>query len=76
MTVYIKNMVCQGTKTLILKELERLGIRYISFDSEGIVIKKELTYRERNELDKSLSKFGLKATFRNGDQVSEIQKIM
>jgi hypothetical protein len=35
MKIYIKNMVCQGTRFFVIQELEGLGFKYNTFESGG-----------------------------------------
>jgi hypothetical protein len=66
MKVFIKNMVCQGTRKFVLQELKKLGFKLISFDSGEIEFEKELLPSEIRTLERSLFKFGL-VIFRESD---------
>jgi hypothetical protein len=59
MKIYIKNMVCQGTRAYVLLELERLSINYNSFEHGEIDTEKDLSFSEIRELDDVLQKYGL-----------------
>ena len=62
MKVKIKNMVCQGTKSFVIQELERLGFKYLRFDGWTIDFKEDLTLTEMNKLGESLYQYGLVMT--------------
>jgi sugar phosphate isomerase/epimerase len=64
MKIYIKNMVSQGTRSYVLRELERLGFKYNTFGSGEIDFVEDLSSAEIKELDHSLQKYGLEMTFR------------
>lgn len=59
MKVFIKNMVCQGTRKFVLQEIKKLGFKLISFDSGEIEFENELMPSEIRILEKSMFKFGL-----------------
>jgi hypothetical protein len=63
MKVYIENMVCQGTRQLLLLEFGKLGIAINTFGSGEIEFKKDLSASEIEKLDHSFEKIGLKARF-------------
>jgi len=63
MTVEIKNMVCQGTKTFVIEELEKLGLKYHKFESWTIEFKEDLSFTEMRKLGDSLYQYGLELTF-------------
>jgi hypothetical protein len=63
MTVEIKNMVCQGTKSFVLQELERLGLKYHNFEAWTIEFKEDLSLTEMRKLGDSLYQYGLELTF-------------
>jgi len=65
MKIYIKNMVCRGTRLLIIQELERLGFSYNAIELEMIDFKKDLSLNELNELYQALNQYGLVVTFRD-----------
>lgn len=74
MKVYIKNMVCQGTKFFVLLELERLGLNYSSFELGEIGLEEDLTLAEIKKLDGALRKYGLEVMFRKSKLVSRIRE--
>ncbi|MGB8358860.1 MAG: hypothetical protein WCD55_09620 [Bacteroidales bacterium] len=74
MKVYIKNMVCQGTKLFVLNELKSLGIIFRSFEMGEIDLEEDLSLVEIKELDNSLQKYGLEIIFTNSKLVTRIQK--
>lgn len=59
MKVFIKNMVCQGTRKFVLQEIKKLGFKLISFDSGEIEFEKDLLPSEIKTLERSMFKFGL-----------------
>lgn len=63
MKIYIKNMVCQGTRFYVLRELERLGFKYNTFGSGEIDFEEDLSSADKKKLDQSLSKYGLEVIF-------------
>jgi hypothetical protein len=73
MKIYIKNMVCQGTKFFVLYELEKLGLRYRSFELGEIEFGEDLSLAQMNRLDESLRKYGLEVIFKNSKLVSKIR---
>jgi hypothetical protein len=73
MKIYIKNMVCQGTKLIVLLELKKLGFNYNTFELGEIDFEKDLSLREIRKLDQSLHKYGLELSYRNILLVSEIR---
>jgi hypothetical protein len=73
MKIYIKNMVCQGTKFFVLFELERLGLKYRSFELGEIEFTEDLSLAQMIKLDDSLHKYGLEVIFKNSKLVSKIR---
>ena len=63
MRVKIKNMVCEGTKSFVIQELERLGLEYHKFESWTIEFKEDLSLTEMIKLGDSLYQYGLELTF-------------
>lgn len=76
MKIYIKNMVCQGTKFFVLLEMEKLGIKFSTFELGEIEIEDDLTLVEIRRLDNSLRKYGLEVVFRKSKLVSEIRNLL
>lgn len=66
MKVFIKNMVCQGTKHFVLLALEKLDIAYSRFGFNEIELKQELSRAEVRRLNHSLREIGLEARFSKG----------
>jgi hypothetical protein len=64
MKVYLKNMVCQGTRPEVISELEKLGFRFRSFEANEIDFEKYLSIKEINQLEQSLSQYGLELVFK------------
>lgn len=65
MKIFIKNMVCQGTRKFVLKEIKKLGFRLISFESGELEFSGELSPVETNALERSLNKYGLEMSLRS-----------
>lgn len=59
MKIYLKNMVCQGTKKFVLLEVKKLGLKLKSFESGSIEFRKDLSIDEERQLEFSLGKYGL-----------------
>ena len=59
MKVYIKNMVCQGTRKFVLMEIKKLGLSLVSFESGEIEFQNDLSPLETSELEYKLRKYGL-----------------
>lgn len=76
MKIYIKNMVCQGTKFFVLLEMEKLGIKFTRFELGEIEIEDDLTLLEIRRLDYALRKYGLEVVFRKSKLVSKIRNII
>jgi AraC family transcriptional regulator len=73
MKVYIKNMVCQGTKNFVLLELRNLGINYKKFEIGEIDLEEELSSVEIKKLEYSLRKYGLAIVFGKSALVEKIK---
>lgn len=65
MKIYIKNMVCQGTRKFVMMEIKRLGLKLISFDSGELEFSGELSQNETCALESSLNKYGLKMSLQS-----------
>ena len=76
MKIYIKNMVCQGTKFFVLLEMEKLGIKFNRFELGEIEIDDDLTLLEIRRLDYALRKYGLEVVFKKSQLVSRIRSII
>src|SRR5512133_2072141 len=74
MKIYIKNMVCQGTKFFVLYELEKLGLKYRSFQLGEIEFIEDLSLAQMTKLDELLRKYGLEVIFKNSKLVSKIRE--
>jgi hypothetical protein len=59
MKIYIRNMVCRGTRPLVAQELYRLGFKYKTFASGELYFEKNLSQSEIEDLGRSLDQFGL-----------------
>jgi hypothetical protein len=62
MKIYIKNMVCQGTRKFVIQEVKKLGLRLKSFEPGVIEFCRDLTQTEIDALICSLRKYGLEAS--------------
>jgi AraC-like DNA-binding protein len=76
MKIYIKNMVCQGTKFFVLLEMEKLGIKFTRFELGEIELEEDLTLLEIRRLDYALRKYGLEVVFRKSKLVARIRTIL
>jgi hypothetical protein len=63
MTVEIKNMVCEGTKSFVMQEMERLGLKYHKFEAWTIEFKEDLSLTDMRKLGDSLYQYGLELTY-------------
>ena len=63
MKIYIKNMVCFGTKSYVIQELEGLGFKYNSFESGEVDFENNLSRAERKKLDQSMQQYGLELNY-------------
>ena len=63
MKIYIKNIVCHGTRLLIIQELKRLGFNFRSFESGEIDLEKDLSLSEIKIIHDTLHEFGLDVIF-------------
>jgi hypothetical protein len=73
MKIYIKNMVCLGTRFFVIQELEGLGFNYNSFESGEIEFEKELSQSEKKKLCQSLQEYGLELSFAKSSLISRIR---
>ena len=71
MKIHIKNMVCQGTRFFIINELEKLGLKYNTFQYGELDLVGDLSVSEIRGLDHSLRKYGLEYTMERNQPVSE-----
>lgn len=73
MKIYIKNMVCRGTRFYVLNKLKKLGFKYNRFELGELELREDLTLPEMQELDNSLRKYGLEFTFDHNNLIPKIQ---
>jgi hypothetical protein len=73
MKIYIKNMVCSGTRSLVIQELKGLGFNYNSFESGEIDFEDNLSLAERKKLYQSMQQYGLELNYRGSDLLSKIR---
>jgi hypothetical protein len=73
MKIFIKNMVCQGTRSFVIKELEELGISYRTFKSGVIDLVEDLSKSDRIKLDESMQQYGLELKFSESDVLSRFR---
>lgn len=73
MKIFIKNMVCNGTRSFVIKELEGLGITYNTFKSGVIEIVEDLSRADRKKLDQSMQQYGLELKFIESNVLSRIR---
>jgi hypothetical protein len=74
MKIYLKNMVCQGSRIIVLHELERLGLKFKTFELGEIDFDNEISREELKKLDISLRKYGLELSNGENKLVFEIRK--
>jgi hypothetical protein len=74
MKIYLKNMVCQGSRFFVLHELERLGLKYKTFELGEIDFENDLSQEEMKTLDLSLRKYGLELSGGKNKLIFEIRK--
>jgi hypothetical protein len=74
MKIFIKNMVCNGTRSYVIQELEELGFKYNTFESGEIDFVKDLSKSDKNKIDQSLQKYGLELSFGKTSLVSKIRQ--
>ena len=74
MKIFIKNMVCNGTRSFVIKELEVLGITYNTFKSGVIDLVEDLSRADRKKLDLSMKQYGLELKFSESDVLSRIRR--
>ena len=74
MKIFIKNMVCNGTKSFVIQELEELGFKYNTFESGEIDFVKDLSRSDKSKIDQSLQKYGLELSFEKTSLVSKIRQ--
>ena len=73
MKIFIKNMVCNGTRFFVIEELEGLGITYSTFKSGVIDLVEDLSRADRKKLDLSMQQYGLELKFSESDIISRIR---
>jgi hypothetical protein len=59
MKIYIKNMVCQGTKKYVLHEVKKLGLNLKSLDAGELEFQHDLSPAQQAALEFRLAKYGL-----------------
>lgn len=59
MKIFIKNMVCQGTRRFVMMEIKKLGLKLNSFDSGELEFVQDLSPVQTCALERSLNKYGL-----------------
>ncbi|MGC1391992.1 MAG: hypothetical protein WA816_13230 [Bacteroidales bacterium] len=73
MKIYIKNMVCLGTRFFVIQELKGLGFKYNSFESGEIDFEDNLSRAEKKKLYQSMQQYGLELKFVESDLLSKIR---
>jgi hypothetical protein len=66
-------MVCLGTRSFVIQELEGLGFNYKSFESGEIDFEENLSRAERKKLDQSMQQYGLELNYGGSDLLSKIR---
>lgn len=62
MKIYIKNMVCQGTKKYVLLEVKKMGLNLKSFEAAELEFSGDLSQSQMIALDYRLSRYGLETS--------------
>lgn len=68
MKIYLKNMVCQGTRKFVLMELKKLGLKLKSFEMGEMEFRRDLSDEEEYQLEISLKKYGLEMIAIRGNE--------
>jgi hypothetical protein len=76
MKIYIKNMVCLGTRSFVIEELEGLGFNYNTFESGEIDFEEDLSRAERKKIYKSMQQYGLVLSFGKSNMISKILNVI
>jgi hypothetical protein len=76
MKIYIKNMVCLGTRSFVIQELEGLGFNYNTFELGEIDFEENLSRAERKKLDQSMQQYGLELSYGGSDLLSKIRNVI
>lgn len=74
MNVFIKNMVCTGTKAFVFLEMKRLGLSYRKLELGEVDIEEPLTIEDVRKLDSSLRKYGLEVTYKKSKIVCRVRQ--
>ncbi len=74
MKVYLKNMVCQGSRFFVIHELNKLGLKYKTFELGEIDFENEPSPELLKNLDQSLRKYGLELSPGKNRLVFEVRK--
>jgi hypothetical protein len=74
MKIYLKNMVCQGTRYFVIHELDKLGLKFKTFELGEIEFENDLSLEVMNKLDLSLRKYGLELSTGKNRLVFDIRK--
>jgi hypothetical protein len=73
MKVYIKNMVCLGTRSFVIQELKGLGFAYNTFEYGEIDFEENLSRAERKKLNQSMQQYGLELNYGGRDLLSKVR---
>lgn len=65
MKIFLKNMVCQGTRKYVMMEIKKLGLKLDSFDEGELEFSAELSPAQTVALERSLNKYGLEMKLHN-----------
>lgn len=76
MKVYIKNMVCKGSKLSVLYVLKRLRFNYRSLELGEIDFAEDLSSDEIIKLDNELSRYGLEVMHGKSKLISRIRDVV
>ena len=68
-------MVCDRCKTIVLSEIEKIGIQYDSVRIGEVITKKDITPLQRSQLDAALKKHGFEIiNDQNNELIDKLKK--
>jgi chemotaxis receptor (MCP) glutamine deamidase CheD len=73
MKIFIKNMVCQGTRKFVLMEIKRLGLSLKTFEMDELEFQSELSAEQVENVISVLKKYGLEVMAKNNRLANEVK---
>ncbi|MGE5406508.1 MAG: hypothetical protein ACM3NR_02250 [Methanosarcina sp.] len=73
MKIFIKNMVCQGTRKFVLSEIKRLGLGLKSFETDELEFNRKLSKDEYDKVLIALNKYGLQIMLEKNRMVQDVK---